>query len=66
VLFHFLIVLCSVVGLISVASFVLFARARMKEEEQKEKRFQSIHFISLLVFVFIGVIILVMLSNMNP
>jgi hypothetical protein len=47
-------------------SFVLFAQARMKEEAQKERKFQSIHFISLLVFVFIGVIILVMLSNMNP
>jgi len=65
VLFHFLIVLCSIIGLISVITFVLFARARMKEEEQKEKRFQSIHFVSLLVFVLLGAIILVMLSNMD-
>jgi hypothetical protein len=37
----------------------------MKEQEQKEKFYKSIHFISLLIFVFLGVIILVMLSNMN-
>jgi hypothetical protein len=64
-LFHPLIALCILTGLISVITFVLYVQARMWEQEQKEKLFQSMHFISLLVFVFLGVIILVMLSNMN-
>ena len=35
------------------------------DKEQKEKKFQTIHFLSLFVFVFFGVIILIMLSNMD-
>jgi len=52
-------------GIVSAITFILYVLARMREEERKEKLFQSIHFISLLIFVFLGVIILVMLSNMN-
>jgi hypothetical protein len=37
----------------------------MREQEQKEKRFQSIHYISLFIFVVLGVIALILLSNMN-
>ncbi|GEM_PF-4989499 len=53
-------------GLISAVSFVFYVRARMKEEEMKEKKFQSIHYISLFIFVVVGVVILIMVSNMNP
>jgi len=60
-----MIFLCVLTGLISVLTFILFVRARMKEEEQKEKKFQTIHFLSLFAFVFFGVIILIMVSNMN-
>jgi hypothetical protein len=64
-LFHILIGLAIVTGLISILTFILYALARMREELQMERRFQSIHYISLLIFVAIGVIILIMLSNMD-
>ncbi len=60
-----MIFLCVLTGLVSVITFILYVRARMKEEEQKEKKFQSIHYFSLFAFVFFGVIILIMLSNMD-
>jgi len=64
--FHLLIGLDMLTGFISVISFVLFVLARGKENEVAEKRNQSIHFISLFIFVVLGVIILIMLSDMNP
>jgi len=60
-----MIAICVLTGLISVITFILYVRARMKEEEQKEKKFQTIHYLSLFAFVFFGVIILIMLSNMD-
>jgi multisubunit Na+/H+ antiporter MnhB subunit len=64
-LFHLLIGLDFLIGLISVITFVLYVLARGKENEESEKRYQSIHFISLFIFVVLGVIILIMLSDMN-
>jgi hypothetical protein len=64
-LFHLLIGLDIIIGLISVTAFVLYVLARGKENEELEKRYQNIHFISLFIFVVIGVIILIMLSDMN-
>jgi hypothetical protein len=52
-------------GIISVVTFVLYVLARMHEQEQRESRYRSIHFLSLFIFVFLGVIILIMLSNMD-
>jgi uncharacterized membrane protein YidH (DUF202 family) len=60
-----MIAICILTGLVSVITFILYVRARMKEEEQKEKKLQSIHYLSLFAFVFFGVIILIMLSNMD-
>jgi multisubunit Na+/H+ antiporter MnhB subunit len=64
-LFHLLIGLDIFTGLISAVSFVLYVLARGKENEESEKRYLSIHFISLFIFVVLGVIILIMLSDMN-
>jgi small neutral amino acid transporter SnatA (MarC family) len=64
-LFHSTIGLCVATGLVSLIYFVLYVRARMKQEEKKEQHYQSIHFFSLFVFVVLGVIILIMMSNMN-
>ncbi|HEX4371811.1 MAG TPA: hypothetical protein VHZ50_00770 [Puia sp.] len=64
-IFHLLIGLDILIGIISVVSFVLYVLARGKENEKSEKRYQSIHFISLFIFVVNGVIILIMLSDMN-
>ena len=60
-----MIAVCILTGLVSAITFILYVRARMKEEEQKEKKFQTIHYLSLFAFVFFGVIILIMLSNMD-
>lgn len=54
-----------VTAAVSVVSFLLYARARMQENEKLELRCRSIHYFSLLLFVTLGVILLVMLSNMN-
>jgi len=51
--------------MVSLITFVLYVRARIKQEEKKEKKYQSIHFFSLFAFVVLGVIILIMLSNMD-
>ncbi|HSZ87443.1 MAG TPA: hypothetical protein VK787_15525 [Puia sp.] len=64
-LFHFLIGLDILIGLISVITFVLYVLARGKENERSENHYRSVHFISLFIFVVIGVIILIMLSDMN-
>lgn len=78
-LFTLLVILCIGSALTTLVSFVLYIKARMAqrdhpdEEEpdvlrhaaldRKEKLYQSIHFISLCIFVFLGVLILVMISR---
>jgi hypothetical protein len=64
-LFHWLIGLIIMTGVVSASSFVLYVRARMKEDETKERSFRSIHYLSLFIFVVIGVILLIMVSNMD-
>jgi hypothetical protein len=64
-LFHSTIGICILTGMVSLITFVLYVRARIKQEEKKEKKYQSIHFFSLFAFVVLGVIILIMLSNMD-
>ncbi|MBS1917741.1 MAG: hypothetical protein JST87_15830 [Bacteroidetes bacterium] len=63
-LFYFTIALCIATAIVSLVSFILYVQARMKELES-EKKYQSIHFISLFIFVVLGVLALIMLSNMN-
>lgn len=63
--FHIALAFFILTGIVSVVSFVLYVLARMHEEEQKEKRYQSIHYLSLFIFVVLGVFILIMVSNMN-
>ncbi|MBS1665983.1 MAG: hypothetical protein JST58_01260 [Bacteroidetes bacterium] len=62
---HFFILLAVLTGLTSILTFVLYVRARMKEQEEKEKLYGSIHFKTLFAFVVLGVVILVMLSKMG-
>ena len=64
-IFHAVLYLAMVTAAVSVVSFLLYARARMQENEKLELRCRSIHYFSLLLFVTLGVILLVMLSNMN-
>jgi hypothetical protein len=78
-LFTLLVLLCIGSALTTLISFVLYLKARVAqrdhpdEEEpdtlrhaaldRKEKRYQSIHFTSLFIFVTLGVLILVMISR---
>lgn len=57
-----------VCGVVSVVSFLLYVRYRMRPgAELQEQRYQQIHFISLALFVLFGVLILVDLSHRyNP
>ena len=53
-------------GITAVVSFILYVFARMKEKEQKESRYRSIHFLSLSIFVLLGVLALILLSHQEP
>ena len=45
-------------ALVAVASFVLYVRARMKEQEEAEAFYQRIHYISLFLLFALGVVIM--------
>jgi hypothetical protein len=49
-------------ALISLVTFILYVRARMHEQEKKEERYRLFHFLSLFIFVVLGVLILVQLA----
>jgi hypothetical protein len=50
-----LIVFAILSAVVAAVTFVLYARARMKEQEQKEKLFLSIHYTSLGILFLIGI-----------
>ena len=41
---------------IAVTTFVLYGRARMKEQEQKEKYYLRIHYTSLFILLALGIL----------
>lgn len=45
-------------ALISVVSFVLYARTRMQQKERKEALYQQIHYVSLFLLFAIGIVIM--------
>jgi hypothetical protein len=55
-LVHILAAVAIISGVIAVAAFVLYGRARMKEQEQKEKLFLNIHYASLFILLLIGIV----------
>lgn len=69
---------CILSGIVTIVSFFLYIRFRMHPRwdegdprnarlERQEERYQQIHFISLALFVLLGVLILVNLSHRyNP
>jgi len=64
---NLLITGCVCSGIVSIASFFLYVRSRMQYREEKERRFQQVHFSSLALFVVFGVLILIELSHRyNP
>lgn len=63
VLFIFYIVACIGNAIVTIVAFFLYVKARMAELDKKEKKYQSLHFITLSLFVLFGVLILIHLSN---
>lgn len=45
-------------GVIGIVSFVLYSRARMKEDEQRERYFLRIHYTALFLVLVLGIVFL--------
>jgi Na+/H+ antiporter NhaC len=77
-LLSILVILAILCALITITSFVFYVRARLAERahpddedvdvlrdaglDRKERLYQTIHFLSLLIFVILGVLILIIMS----
>jgi hypothetical protein len=53
---NLLILLAITAGIVGIITFILYGRARMKEQEQREKLFLRIHYAALFVVVLAGLI----------
>ena len=62
-MFSLYIVLCIACAIVTLVTFFLYVRARMANRMAEEKRYLSIHYISLFLFVLFGVLILIHLSD---
>ena len=62
-IFTLLIILCIVSAIATLITFFLYIKARMAERIEQERRYLSLHFITLFLFVLFGVLILVHLSD---
>jgi hypothetical protein len=72
VLFIFYIVACIGNAIVTIIAFFLYVKARLTDRtetarraqlDKQEKMYQSLHFITLSLFVLFGVLILIVLSN---
>ena len=57
---------CIICGIVTLITFFLYVRARMSDRpghEVLEKRYLSLHYLSLFLFVLFGVLILIRLSD---
>ncbi len=41
---------------VAITTFVLYGRARMQEQEQKEKQYLQIHYASLFILLLLGIV----------
>lgn len=62
-MFSLYIILCIASAIVTLVSFFLYVRARMAGRIAEERRYLSIHYISLFLFVLFGVLILIQLSD---
>ena len=62
-LFQLSIIACIGNAIVSVVAFFQYVRFRMADRPGPEKKWQSIHFITLTLFVVFGVLICVQLSH---
>jgi hypothetical protein len=61
-----LIALCIASDITAVISFIIYVRARMKEQERKEKLFLKIHYSSLFILFLLGMVYMfVMIEKAN-
>ena len=45
-------------GILAVISFVIYVRARMKEQEERERLFLRIHYTALFTVLLLGIVLL--------
>ncbi len=65
-IFQLTVLFCILSAVVTIITFIAYARARMDYREKEEQRYQSLHFITLFLFVVFGVLILVQLSQRIP
>lgn len=53
---NLLISIIAASGVIGIISFVLYGRARMKEDERREQYFLRIHYVALFLVLLLGII----------
>ncbi|HTE09777.1 MAG TPA: hypothetical protein VK645_02390 [Chitinophagaceae bacterium] len=53
---NILVMLAIINGIVAITSFVLYGRARMREEEQKEKQFLKLHYTCLFILLLLGIV----------
>lgn len=52
---NLLISIIAASGVLGIVSFVLYGRARMKEDERRERYFLRIHYIALFLVLLLGI-----------
>jgi len=62
-LFTLYVIACIGNAVVSVFAFFQYIRMRMADKRGQEKKWMSVHFITLALFVFFGVLILIHLTN---
>ena len=60
---NLLIAIIAVCGIIGIISFVLYARARMKGDEPREKYYLRIHYTALFAVLILGMVFLLYMVN---
>jgi len=62
-MFAVLLFLLMVNGSIAVVSFILYVKARAREEEKREQFYKIVHYVSLCIFTILGVLELIVVSQ---
>ena len=62
-MFSLVIILCIASGIATLIFFFLYIKARMAGLDRQERRYLSLHFIMLFLFVLFGILILIHLSD---
>lgn len=62
-IFDLTVILLVMNAVTTVITFVLYVLARMREQTRKEQLYRSIHFVTLALFVLMGVLLLIQISH---